>query len=150
MILNVHHLGMLLELEGNGDSAMLYLGYIEVNLQIPGIKGYNRNVLLQVILTTTHSEKAPVVVRSKIIDMAKGMMTKGGLVRAIVTWKQVHFCVVMSRSLQLPHKDSKGKEEVVMGVTSFPGSDHTASREFCPIDEPTPVPEAHMSFQPMA
>ena len=35
------------------------------------------------------------------------MMTKGELAGAAVTWKQAHFSAVMSRSLQLPHTDSK-------------------------------------------
>ena len=45
-------------------------------------------------------EKVPIVVGSKIIDRVMGMMTKGELVRATVTWKQ------------LSHIDSKGNGEV--------------------------------------
>ena len=58
------------------------MGYVRVNLQIPGIRGYNEDVLLLVILTMTYSEKVPVMVGSKIIDRAMGMTTKGELVRA--------------------------------------------------------------------
>ena len=43
-ILKVHPLGRMLELEGTRDSAIPYLGYIEVNLQVLGIKGYNENI----------------------------------------------------------------------------------------------------------
>ena len=39
MALMVHPLDQLLELEGTGGSAIPYLGYVEVNLQIPGIRG---------------------------------------------------------------------------------------------------------------
>ena len=85
MTLNIHPLGRLLELEGTRGSAIPYLGYVEVNLQIPGIKGYNEDVLLLVILTMTYSEKVLVMVRSNIIDRAKGMMTNGELTRATVT-----------------------------------------------------------------
>ena len=46
--------------------------------------------MLLVIQTMTYSEKVPVMVWSKIIDRAMGMITKGELVRATVTWKQAH------------------------------------------------------------
>ena len=74
---------------------------------MPGIKGDSEDVLLLVILTTTYSEKVPVVVRSKIIDWVMGMMTKGELARATVTWKQAYFGAVMSGLLQLPCTDLK-------------------------------------------
>ena len=82
--------------------------YVEVNLQMPGIKGYNGDVLLLVIPTMTYSEKVLVMVRSKIIDRAMGMIMKGELVRATTTWKQAHFGAVMSTSLQLLHQGARG------------------------------------------
>ena len=85
------------------------LGYVEVNLQIPGIRHYNEDVLLLVILTTTYSKKVPVIVGSKIIDRAMEMIMKRELARATVTWKQAHFSAVMSGSLQLPHKGKGGQ-----------------------------------------
>ena len=39
----------------------------------------------------TYSKLVTFMVRSKIIDWAIGMMTKGELTRATATWKQVHF-----------------------------------------------------------
>ena len=105
MTLKVHPLGRLLDLEGTGGSTIQYLGYIEVNLQIQGIKGYNEDILLLVIPTMTYSEKVPVMVRSKIIDGVMGMMTKGKLLRATMTWKWAPFGVVMSRLLQLSYTD---------------------------------------------
>ena len=77
LTLKVHPLGWLLELEGTGGSGIPYLGYIEVNLQIPGIKGYNEDILLLVILNMNYSEKVLVMAGFKIIDWAMGMMTKG-------------------------------------------------------------------------
>ena len=131
MTLEVHSLGGLLELEGTGGSAIPYLGYIEVNLQIPGIKGYNEDILLLVISTMTYSEKVPVMVRSKIIDWAMGMMTKGELMRATAAWKQAHFSAVMSGSIQLPNTDSKGDKKVGKEITPSPSSDPRESRGFC-------------------
>ena len=131
MTLQVHPLSRLLKLEGTGGSAILYLGYVEVNLQILGIKGYNEDILLLVILTMTYSEKVQLMAGSKIIDWAMGMMTKGELRRATATWKQAHISAVLSWSLQLPHTDSKGNGKVEKGVTFSSTSDITGSREFC-------------------
>ena len=58
-----------------GGSAIPYLGYVEVNLQIPGIKVYNEGVKLTMI----YSEKVLVMVGSKIIHWVLGMMTMGEL-----------------------------------------------------------------------
>ena len=63
-------LGQLLELEGTGCSAIPYLGFMEVNLQIPGIENYNEDVMLLIIPTETYSEMVLVVVGSKIVDRA--------------------------------------------------------------------------------
>ena len=68
LAIEVHPLGRLLELEGTGGSVIPYLGHIEVNLQIPGIKVYNEDILMLVIPTMTYSEKVLVMVGSKIID----------------------------------------------------------------------------------
>ena len=108
MALKVHPLDELLELEGTRDSAIPYLGYVEVNLQIPGIRGCNKNVLLLVILTMTYSKKVPVMMGSMVIDRLMGMIMKGDLVRVTTTWTQANFSVVMSGSLQPPHKGTRG------------------------------------------
>ena len=139
LTLEVHPLGKLLKLEGTGGSAIPYLGYIEVNLQIPGIKGYNEDILLLFIPTATYSEKVPVMVRSKIIDWAMGMMTKGELTRATATWKQAQFGVVMSGLFQLPYTDSKEERDVGKGLTPSPSSDPTVCRGFCLNDVQGPV-----------
>ena len=73
LALEVHPWGRLLE--GTGGSIIPYLGYVEVNLQIPGIKSYKEDVPLLVIPTRTYLKK--VLVGSKIIDQVMEMMTKG-------------------------------------------------------------------------
>ena len=70
-----------MELEGTGGSAIPYLRFVEVSLQILGIKNYNEDVLLVVIPTMTYSEMVPVMVGSKIIDRAMSLMTKGELAK---------------------------------------------------------------------
>ena len=82
LTMQIQPLGRLLELEGTRGSAILYLGYVEVNLWIPGIKNYNEDVLLLVISTMTFSDKIPVIVGSKIIGRDIKMITKRELVKA--------------------------------------------------------------------
>ena len=74
MALKVHSPNWLLELEGTRGSAIPYLRYVEVNLQILGIRSFKEDILLLVIPTTTYSVKALAVVESKIIDRVMGMI----------------------------------------------------------------------------
>ena len=84
--LEIQPLGRLLELEGTGGTAIPYLRFVEVNLQILGIRGYNKDVLLLAIPTTACTEGVLVMVGSKIIDRALSCMTAGELAHATVTW----------------------------------------------------------------
>ena len=106
MDLEIQPLGQLLELEGTGGAAIPYLRFVEVNLQILGIRGYNKDVLLLAIPTTAYAEGVPVMVGSKIIDRALSCMTVGELAHTTATWQQAHFGAVMSGSLQLSHSSS--------------------------------------------
>ena len=54
--LEIQPLGQLLELEGTGGAAIPYLRFVEVNLQILGIRGYNEDVLLLAIPTMAYTE----------------------------------------------------------------------------------------------
>ena len=84
--LKIQPLGQLLELKGTGGAAILYLGFVEVNLQILGIKRYNEDVLLLAIPTMAYAERVLVMVGSKIIDKALSCMTVGELAKATPTW----------------------------------------------------------------
>ena len=84
--LKVQPFGWLLELEGTGGAAIPYLRFVEVNLQILGIRRYNEDMLLLAIPTTAYSERVPVMVGSKIIDKALSCMTVGELAKATATW----------------------------------------------------------------
>ena len=105
--LEIQPLGQLLELEGTGGAAIPYLRFVEVNLQILGIRGYNEDVLLLAIPTTAYAERVPVMVGLKIIDRALSCMTVGELTHATATWQQAHFRAVMSGSLQLSCSSSE-------------------------------------------
>ena len=105
--LEIQPLGQLLELEGTGGAAIPYLGFVEVNLQIPGVRRYNEDVLMLAIPTMAYSKRVPVMVGSKIIDKTLSCMTAGELVKATATWQQAHFGAVMSGSLQLSCNSSE-------------------------------------------
>ena len=65
LVLGIQPLDQLLELEGTGDTAIPYLGFMEVNLQIPGIQ-HNEDLFLLVIPTTTFSQMVPVWLAPKL------------------------------------------------------------------------------------
>ena len=96
----------------------------------PRYKRVHEDFPLLVTLTMTYSEKVLVMAGSKIIDWAMGIMTKGELTRATLTWKQAHFSALMSGSLQLSHTDSKGNWEVGKEATPSQDPNPMASREF--------------------
>ena len=110
LALPIQPLGWLLELEGPGGAATPYLGFVEVNLQIPGIRNFSKDVLLLVIPTTTYSKTVLVMVGSKIIDKALSLMTEGELAEATMTWRQANFGAVMLGSLQLSCSSSGESE----------------------------------------
>ena len=117
LALQIQPLGQLLELEVMGGAAIPYLRFVEVNLQILGIKNYNEDVLLLVMPTMTYSKTVPVVVGTKIIDKALSLMTMGELAKATMTSRQAHFGAVMLGSLQLSCSSS-GKCKVTAGAKS--------------------------------
>ena len=94
--------GSVIGTRGDRGSTIPYLGFVEVNLQILGIKNYIEDVLLLFIPTMTYSETIPIMVGSKIIDRAMSLMTKGELMKVTMMYRKAHFGAVMSGSLQLP------------------------------------------------
>ena len=139
LTLQIQPLGQLLELEGTGGAAIPYLGFMEVNLQIPGITNYNENVLLLVIPTMTYLETVLVMVGSKIIDRALSLMTKEELAKVTMMWRQAHFGAVVSGLLQLsPMSSNKiGVEEEVSHPSQ--SSDPVEVMKFCLNDVRGPV-----------
>ena len=109
LTLQIQPLGSLLELEGTGGSTIPYLRYVEVNLQILGIKNYNEDVLLLGLM---------------------GVITKGEVTKLTTTWRQAYFGVVMFGSLQLPctSQNRTGMEKEV--VPSSPGVDTVEVNKF--------------------
>ena len=139
LALQIQPLGQLFELEGTRGTAIPYLGFVEVNLQITGIQHYNEDALLLVIPTTTYSQMVVVVVGSKIIDRALSVITKGELKKVITMWRQAHFGAVVSGSLQLSHINSSKMGKVEEVSHSSPGSDPMEVQKFSLDDIRGPV-----------
>ena len=106
--LDIQPLGELLELEWTGGAAIPYLGFVEVNLQILGIRAYNEDVLLLAIShhglcwkSSSHGGLKNNRYSSELHDCM------GELACATATWKQAHFGAVMSGSLQLSYNSSE-------------------------------------------
>ena len=119
LALQIQPVGQLLELEGTGGAAIPYLGFVEVNLQIPGIRNSNEDMLLLVIPTMTYSKMVLVMVGSKIINKALSLMTVGELALATMTLRQAHFGAVMLGLPQLSHSGS-GKSKMRKGANYSP------------------------------
>ena len=91
LALEIQPLDQLLELEGTGGATIPYLGFVEVNLQVPGIQHYNEDVLLLIIPTTTYSQMDQVVIGSKIIDRVPSVIIKGELQKVTTMWDRLTF-----------------------------------------------------------
>ena len=139
LTLPIQPLGQLLELEGTGGAAIPYLGVVEVNLQIPGIRSYSKDVLLLIIPTMTYSKTVPGMVGSKIIDKALSLMTAGEHAEATMTWRQAHFGTVMLGLLQLSHSGSGKSKMGERGNYSSQMSDSVGVQKFWLDDVKGPV-----------
>ena len=139
LALEIQPLGQLLELEGTGGSAIPYIGFVEVNLQIPGIQHFNEDVLLLVIPTMTYIKTVQVMVGSKVIDRTISLIAKGELKKTTMMRRQAHFGAVMSGSLQLSCTNSSktGLDEEVSH--SSPENDPVEVQKFCFDDIRGPV-----------
>ena len=129
MALKVHPLNRLLEVEGSRGSNIPYLGYVEVNLQIPGIEGYNEDILLLVIPTMTYAEKVLVMLGSKIIDRVMKMITEGELVRATMTWRQAPFVWLCLGHFSCPTEQWGGRD-AIKGVAASAAPNPMVQKEF--------------------
>ena len=77
MTLKIHPVDRLLTLEGTGRAPIPYLGYVEDSLQIPGIRGYSKDIMLLVILIRTYAKKV-LVMEGKNYQQGNGSNYEGG------------------------------------------------------------------------
>ena len=76
MGLKIQNLESLLDIEGGGGIAILYIGYVEVNLQIPEVRNYNKDALMMVMNDSRYGDKVPFAIGTIHIHAALKEMTK--------------------------------------------------------------------------
>ena len=70
MGLRIQNLDGLLDIKGGGGIAIPYIGYEEVNLQIPEIKNYNEDVFILVMNDSRYGQKVPFAIGTVHIHAA--------------------------------------------------------------------------------
>ena len=89
MGLEIQNLESLLDIEGGGGIAIPYIGYVEVNLQIPEIKNYNEDALMMVMNDSRYGKKVPFAIGTIHIHAALKAMTKDEWDNMTLSWQSV-------------------------------------------------------------
>ena len=66
--LPVHSLAQILYVEPTGGGLVVYEGYLEVNLKVPGISALNEDVLMLVVNDSAYSERVPMALGTIHVD----------------------------------------------------------------------------------
>ena len=89
MGLKIQDLESLLDIEGGGGIAIPYIGYVEVNLQIPEIRNYNEDALMMVMNDSRYGDKVPFAIGTIHIHTALKEMTKDEWDNMTLSWQSV-------------------------------------------------------------
>ena len=89
MGLKIQNLDSLLDIEGGGGVTIPYIGYVEVNLQIPEIKIYNGDALMMVMNDSRYGKKVPFAIGKIHIHTALKAMTKDEWDNMTLSWQSV-------------------------------------------------------------
>ena len=85
--LKIQNLQTLLGLEGAHGGEVPYLGYTELQLQIPGVPGFMQDVLMLVVPDMNYNSMVPVTIGTLHIDMILESATKEELDKLSKQWK---------------------------------------------------------------
>ena len=77
----------MLEIEGSGGIDIPYLGYTEVNFQVPGMKALNKDILVVIQNDSTYSSQVPIMLGTLHIDMVIEKATSDELQHLGKEWK---------------------------------------------------------------
>ena len=86
--LEPNQLQSILRIEGSGGLEVPYLGYVEVQLELPKIKAFNHDVLLLIVPDSAHMQSTPITLGTLHIDMAIKMATKKELENLNKQWQR--------------------------------------------------------------
>ena len=76
-----------MEIEGSGGVDVPYLGYTEVNFQVPGVKALNEDILVVIQNDSACSSQAPITLGTLHIDMVIEKATSKELQNLGKEWK---------------------------------------------------------------
>ena len=80
-----------MEIEGSGGIDIPYLGYTEVNFQVPGVKALNEDILVVIQNDSTYSSRVPITLGTLHIDMVIEKATSEELQHLGKEWKTWSF-----------------------------------------------------------
>ena len=83
----IWQLQQLLDFQGFGGVDIPYIGYTQVQLQIPGIQGYDKDILVFIQKDSHYSEHVPVILGTLHIKDIIHLATKEELANLGETWE---------------------------------------------------------------
>ena len=86
--LEIQQLKTILDLEGTGGLEIPYERYVELNLDIPEVKGFKEDVLMLVVKDSEYEKKVPVAIGTLHIDMILDLATKEELENMGRRWQR--------------------------------------------------------------
>ena len=75
-------------IEGLGGLEVSYLGYVEVQLELPEVKAFNHDMLLLIVPDSAHMQHTPITLGTLHIDMAIKLATKKELENLNKQWQR--------------------------------------------------------------
>ena len=120
--LKIQSLESMLDIEGGGGIAIPYIGYVEVQLQIPEIKNYKENALMMVMNDSRYGEKVPFAIGTIHIHAAIEKMTKEELDKMTLPWQSIALSTRASKisGMEYFSLDSVGGDVKVHKTTMVP------------------------------
>ena len=86
--LPIWQLQQLLDFEGFGGVDIPYIGYTQIQLQIPGVKDYNQDILVFIQKDSRYSEQVPVILGTLHIKDMIQLATQEELVKLGNAWEE--------------------------------------------------------------
>ena len=86
----------IVQIEGSGGLEVPYLGYVEVQLELPEIKAFNHDVLLLIVPDSAHTQCTPITLGKLHIDMAIRMATEEELENLNKQWQRSTVATILS------------------------------------------------------
>ena len=85
--LKIHQLDRILKFETTGGGDIPYMGYVEVNLQIPKIKAFNEDLLMLVTKYSAYAQWVPIQLGTLHIDKILDLISEKEITELGTKWK---------------------------------------------------------------